>query len=125
VATARVPREYFRVFREAIERAALYDKVVVSLLGEVQYPDMVAEVADFLLRLDQVEWAAAIGIFGTCLHCSIRTIDREVNAGDLLQRVLGSRSAGRHDMIAGGRLQRTEDTPAALRLSARVGRRVV
>jgi nanoRNase/pAp phosphatase (c-di-AMP/oligoRNAs hydrolase) len=104
IENARVPREYFRGFREGIERAVLYDRVVVSVLGEIQYPDMVAEVADFLLRLEQVEWAAALGIFGSCLHCSIRTTDREVNAGDLLQRVLGSKSAGGHDMIAGGRI---------------------
>ena len=66
---------------------ALYDhKVVVSLLGEVQYPDMVAEVADFLLRLDGAEWSAAIGAFNGCLYCSIRTTDRDTNAGDLLQR---------------------------------------
>ena len=125
IENARVPREYFRVFREAIERAALYDKVVVSMLGEVQYPDMVAEVADFLLRLDQVEWAAAIGTFGSCLHCSIRTIDREVNAGDLLQRVLGSRSAGGHDMIAGGRLSVGEDPAARERAAAMVRDRLL
>jgi len=125
IENARVPREYFRVFREAIERAALYDKVVVSLLGEVQYPDMVAEVADFLLRLDQVEWAAAIGTFGSCLHCSIRTIDREVNAGDLLQRVLGSRSAGGHDMIAGGRLHVGDDPAARERAAAMVRDRLL
>src|SRR5207249_4793253 len=29
IENARVPREYFRVFREAIERATLHDKVVV------------------------------------------------------------------------------------------------
>jgi len=120
-----VPREYFRVFREAIERAALYDKVVVSMLGEVQYPDMVAEVADFLLRLDEVEWAAAIGTFGTCLHCSIRTTDRELNAGELLQRVLGSRSAGGHDMIAGGRLSVGEDPAARERAAAMVRDRLL
>src|SRR5438128_2291927 len=125
IENARVPREYFRVFREAIERAALYDKVVVSMLGEVQYPDMVAEVADFLLRLDQVEWAAAIGTFGSCLHCSIRTIDREVNAGDLLQRVLGSRSAGGHDMLAGGRLQVGDDPAARERAAAMVRDRLL
>src|SRR2546429_2053007 len=120
IENARVPREYFRVFREAIERAALYDKVVVSMLGEVQYPDMVAEAADFLLRLDEVDWAAAIGTFGSCLHCSIRTTDREVNAGDLLQRVLGSRSAGGHDMIAGGRLHVGDDPAAPERAAAMV-----
>jgi nanoRNase/pAp phosphatase (c-di-AMP/oligoRNAs hydrolase) len=70
---------------------------------------MVAEVADFLLRLDEAEWAAAIGAYNGCLHCSIRTTDRDTNAGDLLQRVLGAKSAGGHDMIAGGRLPVGED----------------
>jgi nanoRNase/pAp phosphatase (c-di-AMP/oligoRNAs hydrolase) len=104
IENARVPREYFRVFRQAIESATLYDTVVVSMLGDVQYPDMVAEVADFLLRLDQVTWAAAIGTFESSLHVSVRTTDRDVNAGELLQRVLGSKSAGGHDQIAGGRV---------------------
>jgi nanoRNase/pAp phosphatase (c-di-AMP/oligoRNAs hydrolase) len=125
IENARVPREYFRVFREGIERATLYDRVVVSMLGEVQYPDMVAELADFLLRLDQVEWAAAMGTFGTCLHVSIRTTDRDVNAGDVLQRVLGSRSAGGHDMIAGGRLYVGEDPAAHERVAAMVRDRLL
>src|SRR5438046_7934141 len=125
IENARVPREYFRVFGEGIERATLYDKVVISMLGEVRFPDMVAELADFLLRLDQVEWAAAIGTFGTCLHVSIRTTDRDVNAGDLLQRVLGSRSAGGHDMIAGGRLAVGEDPAAHERAAAMVRDRLL
>jgi nanoRNase/pAp phosphatase (c-di-AMP/oligoRNAs hydrolase) len=104
IENARVPREYFRVFRAAIDRAVLYDKAVISILGEVQYPDMVAEMADFLLRLDQACWAAAIGIYKECLHCSIRTTERDVNAGEVLQRVLGGRAAGGHDQIAGGRI---------------------
>jgi len=104
IENARVPREYFRIFRKAIERATLYDRVVVSMLGDVQYPDMVAEVADFMLRLDQVEWAAALGVYQRQLYCSIRTTDRDANAGEILQRVLGGKSAGGHDMIAGGRV---------------------
>jgi len=118
IENARVPREYFRVFRQAIESATLYDTVVVSMLGEVQYPDMVAEVADFLLRLDQVTWAAAIGTFESCLHVSVRTTDREANAGELLQRVLGSKSAGGHDQIAGGRVVVGDDP--ATRVAAAV-----
>src|SRR2546427_6060742 len=125
IENARVPREYFRAFGEGMDRATPYDKVVISMLGEVRYPDMVAELADFLLRLDQVEWAAAIGTFGTCLHVSVRTTDREVNAGDLLQRVLGSRSAGGHDMIAGGRLRVGEDPAARRRAAAMVRHRVL
>jgi nanoRNase/pAp phosphatase (c-di-AMP/oligoRNAs hydrolase) len=126
IENARVPREYFRGFREGIERAVLYDgRVVVSVLGEVQYPDMVAEVADFLLRLEQVDWAAALGIFGSCLHCSIRTTEREINAGDLLQRVLGSKSAGGHDMIAGGRIHIGDDPALRERAVAAVRDRLL
>jgi nanoRNase/pAp phosphatase (c-di-AMP/oligoRNAs hydrolase) len=121
IENARVPREYFRVFREAIDHAALYgDRAVVSILGDVQYPDMVAEVADFLLRLDQVEWSAAIGAYNGCLYCSIRTTDRDANAGDLLQRVLGAKSAGGHDMIAGGRVPLGSDPAERVRAACEV-----
>jgi nanoRNase/pAp phosphatase (c-di-AMP/oligoRNAs hydrolase) len=105
IENARVPREYFAVFRDAIEEAVIYNRVIISNLGEVRYPDMVAEVADFLLRLDAVEWAAAIGCYGKHLHVSVRTTDRNVNAGELLRKVLGSRLAGGHDLIAGGRVR--------------------
>ncbi|HXJ35852.1 MAG TPA: DHHA1 domain-containing protein [Candidatus Eisenbacteria bacterium] len=126
IENARVPREYFRVFREAIDRAALYDhKVVVSLLGDVQYPDMVAEVADFLLRLDEAEWSAAIGAYNGCLYCSVRTTDRDTNAGDLLQRVLGSKSAGGHDMIAGGRIPLGADPADRLKAACEVRTRLL
>ena len=114
IENARVPREYFAAFHEAIERAQIYDGVVVSVLPEVQYPDMVAEVADFLLRLDEVDWACAIGRYKDFLHVSLRTTEREVNAGDVLQQVLGSRWAGGHDMIAGGRTRIVGSGPEAV-----------
>ena len=104
IENARVPREYFAAFRTAIESAVLHGKAVVSILGAIRYPDMVAEMADFLLRLDEVEWAAAIGSYDRYVYVSLRTTNRDVNAGDLLQQVLGSDHAGGHDMIAGGRV---------------------
>ncbi len=125
IENARVPREYFRGFRDAIEGAKIYDKVVISVLRDVQYPDMVAEVADFLLRLDEVEWAAAMGVLQQCLHVSLRTTDREVNAGDLLQQVLGSKSAGGHDMIAGGRIRVEEGGVAMEKAAVRIKDRLL
>ena len=118
IENARVPREYFAAFHEAIEHAQIYDNVVVSVLPEVQYPDMVAEVADFLLRLDEVDWACAIGRYKDFLHVSLRTTEREVNAGDVLQKVLGSRWAGGHDMIAGGRTRLAGTSPEAVAAAA-------
>jgi nanoRNase/pAp phosphatase (c-di-AMP/oligoRNAs hydrolase) len=104
IENARVPREYFAAFRQAIQSAVIYDRCVISILGAIRYPDMVAEMADFLLRLDEVEWAAAIGRYEEHLYVSLRTTSRDVNAGDVLQGVLGSAHAGGHDMIAGGRI---------------------
>ncbi len=118
IENARVPREYFAAFHEAIERAQIYGSVVVSVLPAVQYPDMVAEVADFLLRLDEVEWACAIGRFQDYLHVSLRTTDRDANAGEVLQQVLGSRWAGGHDMIAGGRMHVNGAGPTATAAAA-------
>src|SRR5262249_14224531 len=105
IENARVPRVYFRAFHDAIERAVTYGPVVISILPEVQYPDMVAEVADFLLRLDAVEWACAIATFDHNLHVSPRPPERDGNAGDILRRVLGSDQGGGHDMTAGGRIE--------------------
>jgi nanoRNase/pAp phosphatase (c-di-AMP/oligoRNAs hydrolase) len=113
-----VPREYFAAFHDAIEHAEIHDNVVISVLPEVQYPDMVAEVADFLLRLDEVEWACAIGRYKDFLHVSLRTTEREANAGDVLQQVLGSRWAGGHDMIAGGRMRLDGNGAAAVTAAA-------
>ncbi len=125
IENARVPREYFGVFREAIDEAVVYDKVVISALGEVQYPDMVAEVADFLLRLDEVEWSAAIGCYGPYLHVSLRTTNRDANAGEVLQRVLGSHSAGGHDQIAGGRIRVGEGAVAHEKAGVRIKERLL
>jgi nanoRNase/pAp phosphatase (c-di-AMP/oligoRNAs hydrolase) len=125
IENARVPREYFKVFRDAVEEAMLYDKVVISVLHEVQYPDMVAEVADFLLRLDEAEWAMAIGVYGDNMHVSLRTTNREVNAGEILQKVLCSQSAGGHDMIAGGRIKILERGVAAEKAAVRIKDRLL
>jgi nanoRNase/pAp phosphatase (c-di-AMP/oligoRNAs hydrolase) len=83
----------------------IYDKAIIAILGELRYPDMVAEMADFLLRLEGMEWAAAIGHHQDLLYVSLRTTQRDVNAGAILQNVLGSEHAGGHDMIAGGRIR--------------------
>jgi nanoRNase/pAp phosphatase (c-di-AMP/oligoRNAs hydrolase) len=109
IENARVPREYFRVFRDAIAQATIHGTAVISLLGAVRYPDMVAEVADFLLRLDEAEWAAVVGYYEGALYVSLRTTQRDANAGEILQHVLGSDHAGGHDMIAGGRIVVGED----------------
>jgi nanoRNase/pAp phosphatase (c-di-AMP/oligoRNAs hydrolase) len=122
---ARVPREYFCGFRDTIQHAVIHDKAVVSILGELRYPDMVAEMADFLLRLEGMEWAAAVGHYDDLLYVSLRTTQRDVNAGAVLQGVLGSEHAGGHDMIAGGRLRLAAGPPSWRQEAERVKQRLL
>ena len=48
---ASVPRNYFRAFQIAIENAWVHGRTVLTDLQRVDSPDLVAEIADFLLRL--------------------------------------------------------------------------
>jgi hypothetical protein len=58
----------------------------------------------------------------------LRTTDRDANAGEILQKVLGSRSAGGHDMIAGGKIRidgnGLEREKIAVRVKDRLLRRI-
>ena len=102
---ARVPREYFRAFELAIENAAVHDRTVVTDLQRVDSPDIVAEIADFLLRFEGVDWSAAMGRAGDDLLLSLRTTDPESHAGEVIRLVIaGMGHAGGHGMMAGGRV---------------------
>ncbi|GIW39659.1 MAG: DHH family phosphoesterase [Candidatus Binatia bacterium] len=103
-----LPAQYFHLIDEAIRNAQLYGDVVVAVLRGVPYPDAVAEVADFLVRLDSAQWALCLAPYGGFLYVSARTKDPDAAAGHLLASILPSGSAGGHGMIAGGRVRATK-----------------
>ncbi len=102
---ARVPREYFSAFHQAIERAVIYDKVVMTDLQAVATPDIVAEIADFLLRLQGTEWSCCMGQHRNDLVVSLRTTDPFAHAGRFIRRIVaGLGTAGGHGTMAGGQV---------------------
>ncbi len=102
---ARVPREYFSAFHQAIEQAVVYDKVVMTDLQGVATPDIVAEIADFLLRLQGTEWSCCMGQHRSDLVVSLRTTDPFAHAGRLIRRIVdGLGTAGGHGTMAGGQV---------------------
>lgn len=108
---ARVPREYFGAFHQAIERAVIYDNVVMTDLQAVAAPDIVAEIADFLLRLQGAEWSCCIGQHRNDLVVSLRTTDPFAHAGRLIRRIVaGLGTAGGHGTMAGGQVPVAEGT---------------
>ena len=102
----KVPREYFYAYNRAIENARIYDQVLVFNLYDIDNPDIVAEMADFLVRMQGVETVLGMGRYESREILSIRTLSETVIAGDVIQQVLGDLGpAGGHAMIAGGQIR--------------------
>ena len=68
----KLPQSHFATFQNALINAFLYHDVIVSWCGEVSQPDIIAEIADFFIRFDQVNWALAIGLFDGGIKLSLR-----------------------------------------------------
>ncbi|OPX18701.1 MAG: hypothetical protein BZ151_13265 [Desulfobacca sp. 4484_104] len=103
---SRQPREYFRYVRRAVDNAFFYKNVIGTRLGEIGNPDMVAEMADFLLRHERMSWSIATGLHQDKLLVSIRATNNRARAGRTIRRlveVLGG-TAGGHNLVAGGQL---------------------
>ncbi len=100
-----LPRAYFRSLHRSLERSRTRGPVLVSYVGKLDYPDLVAELADFYLRFEAAKWSFCIGIFEDSILISIRTSLRDAAAGQLLRRVVGKDgTAGGHGMMAGARV---------------------
>jgi len=103
-----VPRAYFAHFSHAIRNAMIYKEVLVFNLYKIDTPDMVAELADFLLRVDEVKVVLGMGHYRDGVVLSFRTLRHDLNAGEIMQAVVeGLGTAGGHGMIAGGQIPNT------------------
>jgi nanoRNase/pAp phosphatase (c-di-AMP/oligoRNAs hydrolase) len=128
-----LPREYFRILQQALERTMWYPPqgVVVSELGEMADPDMAAIIADFLIRMEGVRWIIVLGEVDHAVFFSLRTArghkgSADNVARDLIRGIEGA-SAGGHEAMAGGRLALTSPQnreEAAKRLKERFLKRL-
>jgi nanoRNase/pAp phosphatase (c-di-AMP/oligoRNAs hydrolase) len=102
---ARVPASYFRSMHEAYAVARRYGSVVVVPMRRLDYPDMVAEIADLFMQLAEIDWTISMGRFRDQLLLSMRTYDTQAHAGTLVREAIGGRgSAGGHGTFAGGQV---------------------
>lgn len=106
----RLPREYFRILQKALARTTWYPArgVLLSELGDITDPDMVAVVADFLIHVEGVRWVFVLGERDREAFFSLRTTSYHRGSADTLARSLikgiEGGSAGGHDATAGGRV---------------------
>lgn len=116
IAMARVPRAYFRTIALGLRNAHSSGNCVYTLLGRVENPDIVSEIADLLLRDEETQWAMCAGAYGDQLLLSVRTSDVQANAGQIMHRLVGKRgSGGGHNVMAGGQIPlHGEQSPARI-----------
>jgi nanoRNase/pAp phosphatase (c-di-AMP/oligoRNAs hydrolase) len=102
---AQVPADYFRSFNAALRAARLYDGLVVATMDELSYPDLAAEMADVLMRLERAQWVICMGVYQGALILSVRARSRGDAAERLVQAIVsGEGSAGGHGTMAGGQI---------------------
>ena len=106
IRNARLPHSHFEVLLQALQSSFIYNRIIISWVANLPQPEQAAEVVDFMVRFDKVDWALCGGVCGDKLILSLRTSLHGVQAGDLLRQVVGRLGkAGGHDRRAGGFVQ--------------------
>jgi nanoRNase/pAp phosphatase (c-di-AMP/oligoRNAs hydrolase) len=112
----KLPIEYFLTINSALENSKIYGRVLVANLQKIVFPEAVAEMADFLLRLEDIETVLCMGLYNNEMILSIRTIRHDINTSEIIRRlVAGLGTAGGHGMMAGGKVDNVPSTRRALR----------
>ncbi|MCS7159836.1 MAG: DHH family phosphoesterase [Gemmatales bacterium] len=101
---ARLPRAYFEALLQALQDTFIYDdRLIISWADELPQPELTAEIADLLIRLEGMEWSVCAGVYEDRLLVSMRSAHARAKAGVILQQVIGDLgTAGGHDRRAGG-----------------------
>jgi nanoRNase/pAp phosphatase (c-di-AMP/oligoRNAs hydrolase) len=104
-----LPRAYFAQMAQAIDSCELYGFALLTLMGEVNSPETVAEVADWFVRLDGQQWSLAGGACDGRYQVSLRTDLLGADAYPALRYILGGEGAcGGHGRMAGGQVPLTD-----------------
>jgi nanoRNase/pAp phosphatase (c-di-AMP/oligoRNAs hydrolase) len=102
---AQVPASYFKSFDSTLQAARVYDGVVVAYVSQMAYPDLTAEMARLLLRLEESRWVICMGVHQDVLILSVRTQSPTGGAEELVQAIIGDDgTAGGHGPMAGGQV---------------------
>ncbi len=102
---APVPAAYFNMLAESLSKCVLAGKTVISHIPECDNAEMIAEVADLLLRLEGVRSTVCYGLCGGKIHISARAVDlRDNMARRMKQAVRQIGTGGGHRAMAGGQV---------------------
>jgi nanoRNase/pAp phosphatase (c-di-AMP/oligoRNAs hydrolase) len=123
---ARLPKSHFDVLAQALRNAQVFDRLVFTWVDPLGQPEQAAEVVDFLIRYENVDWAVCGGVHENKVVLSARAARANAKAGELLREAVGDiGNAGGHERRAGGCVTLSDTSPTALeRLRGDLARRI-
>jgi nanoRNase/pAp phosphatase (c-di-AMP/oligoRNAs hydrolase) len=103
IRNARLPQSYFECLVQAMQSSFIYDRLIISWVNELPQPELAAEIVDFMIRFEEIDWAVCAGVYQDQLVLSVRAAVEHARAGEMLRHVVGKLGkAGGHDRRAGG-----------------------
>jgi nanoRNase/pAp phosphatase (c-di-AMP/oligoRNAs hydrolase) len=115
----RVPSDYYQMLSTALSNTRIYSHALICDIGDIDNADMIGEVADLLLRHEEVDWVMCYGFCDDQMLISFRTQDSSLDAGDIARKVVDKLgTGGGHEHMAGGQIT----LPAAKRAMRKYSR---
>jgi nanoRNase/pAp phosphatase (c-di-AMP/oligoRNAs hydrolase) len=106
----RVPSAYYQMLSTALANTKLYSHALICNIGDIDNPDMIGEVADLLIRHEEVDWVMCYGFYNDQMLISLRTQDDRLDAGDVARSVVDKLgTGGGHASMAGGQISLRAD----------------
>lgn len=100
-----LPPEYYRELHRSLELTERHGSLVLGLLGRVENPESVAEMADFFLRMEGCGISVVGGAFEGVYSVSVRAEPGRGRAYRTLEQLLDGRgSFGGRGRVAGARI---------------------
>lgn len=102
---SELPRRYYQLLYNALANAQSFGNCVYSRVGRVENPDMIGEVADLLVRREDIEWCLCSGLVNKRVLLSLRASGAKRDAGKVIADIVGKKgTAGGHHSLAGGQI---------------------
>ncbi|MFM8275118.1 MAG: DHH family phosphoesterase [Gemmata sp.] len=115
IRNAKLPHSYFECTLQAMQSSFVYDRLLLSWVNPLPLPEQAAEVVDFMIRFDEVDYAVCGGVYDDNLILSVRASIENARAGEILRQVVGKLGrAGGHDRRAGGAIPLSSRSSSAV-----------
>ncbi len=97
IESAEIRRDFLKFFRKALNDLSIRKCRAFVHLGPVTHPDASVQVADFLMRIDTVNWSIVSGVYQRKVTVILRNDGIRKDAGHLVKQSFGRwGSAGGH-----------------------------